>query len=430
MNVLKDFLSQKTKDAVYTGVKQMVTSPAESDSQWFMGSVADTFEEHAPAYITVISFICALGCLHNFLTSHGKQNQHYLTRLYSSIAQCVVTILSFMTIVDKPHLQQIACSALLIAFNFFQATPSLLDHLPHVDMDTIKQGVANIQENVQGFMQKQVDAWEHRGEDHKEQKDKQHHQQQQNQQPGTLYQRGGDDDKQQNQQQDKQQQDKQQQDKQQDKQQNQPRQQQQQQQQRHGDQQQDKQQANDLSSTSRLVLTWVKTAILTYCAALPALLTNNTHVSRTKFSLLNPFSWFFGGREYALLNPFSLSLINVIGISIAAIAIMLHSQPDFFKQSIFGKTIMKFLPAYYNSMANYFIFTCGLFLTGFSMTRPLTWLALITPALSFFFMAIRWGLNMGKKSANVPSLIRKLDQQTWAKNALVYGEKLLPCVAV
>lgn len=351
---------------------------------------SSTFEKNAPSYISVMALVNAIGLAHNWFlhqsspTARKDTITHKLARQYSSIAQCIIAGMSFIPVMDSPHLQQIISTCLLFAFNICQFTPQLWRWIsPNKNnMDANEQSSHSTKLNKQKAIHYDTDEDDLKDDTH------QRHQQKQ---PSTLYQPKNNNSGIQS------------------------------------SSSSSKLSSNELSSTMRLVLTWVKNAVLSYGASLPTLLANNSHLSRSKFSVLNPLSW-FSSSDYSSLNPFSLSFINLFGIGLALCAIGWVVYSNISTNKKMKKTIQAWVPSWYNNIFNYTLFVGGLFLSTFRFGSPMTWLSIITPIGSCVAAVIRLIKNYQQNNIVVPSLIQKIEKQSWAQDLIKASDKLLPGV--
>lgn len=92
------------------------------------------------------------------------------------------------------------------------------------------------------------------------------------------------------------------------------------------------------------------------------------------------------------------------------------------------KTIQAWVPSWYNNIFNYTLFVGGLFLSTFRFGSPMTWLSIITPIGSCVAAVIRLIKNYQQNNIVVPSLIQKIEKQSWAQDLIKASDKLLPGV--
>jgi len=371
-------------------IKELIATPAQSKSDWFLGNVSNSFEQNTPSYITIAAGLCAIGCFHNWWIQQSAHDNgsakttHRLTRAYSGAVQSIIAILSFMTVLDHPHLQQIVSTFAIIAFNCAQFVPSIFRF--------VSSKINGGKFMTKSSSRDQINTKKGHGGgggnvDDDEFKSNRHDKQKSNKQSETLTEPSSP---------------------------------------APAGKNKNNHNANELSMAVRLILTWCKTAILSYGAVLPTIIANNSHISHSKSSVFNPFSWFSSSDNYSIFNPFSLSLVNMIGVGLCIFATLMYTKESFRKSA----TDSKFIPQWYNSMFNYFVFAVGLCLSSISFTRPLTWLTTATPLGAFVLTLIKWCYDYQHSNAPVPSLLKQFKDDTWVKDAVHNGKKFLPCVAV
>jgi hypothetical protein len=367
-------------------IQRFVANPTVSDRGSWFGDATQAVQSKLPSSITTIAFVCAIGLFHSYFQ---PGNIKKMGKAYFALSQICVAVISFLSIMDQPHLQQIVATCLMVMMHIdsIQDFVDLARKIINPNSQTDKKSHAvDDDTKTKQFMKKQEQA-STLYHSHEDSKDDAHHRHKPSQQH-VLHQKT-----------------------------------------QSAAQSQSKDDNNvGRERFAKLLLFWTKIAVYSFISATPVMVANFTHISRSKKSLFNIFSW-FSKSEYSLFNPFSLSLINWVGIGISIASILILKDSTRISKAI-HQTLASYFSWWSPNLA-YASFSFGLFLTCFAFNRPISAVfSLLAPIGSILFAVVKmlFSYQEHQREADVPNLLKKVHDQPLTQKLMRVSKNILPFV--